>query len=161
MMKERRRTVTIKRKVGRGKKKTKKKGGSPSNDNNDNANDNAHEQNTNCFCVRVFFCNCNRTCWIVWLAILGITMLALIGVYVGICITNNIKNSNATVEGEDATSLTQDKVEPPLNTSLPENVVPTTDPLPEEYQVTRRSDIQAELVRLMENDNDDQGPESQ
>jgi hypothetical protein len=95
--------------------------------------------------------------------------LALIGVYVGIRVMENIKKSNVTAEGEDATSLTQDKVAPPINTSLPEIVVPTTDPLLEEYQVARRSDIQAELVRLMENDNDvvqhyktilNQGPDS-
>jgi hypothetical protein len=157
------------RKFDRGKKKTKNKGGSPSNENNDNANDNADKQNTNFFCVHVFFCNCNRNCWIVWLTILGITLLAFIGVYVVIHVTDNINNINTTAEGEDSTSLTQDKVEPPLNNSLTEIVVPTTDPLPEEYQVARRSDIQAELVRLMENNNDvvqhykkilNQGPDS-
>jgi hypothetical protein len=106
-----------------------------------------------CCCTRVLLCGkCHKTGCIVGLTILGLLLMAILGTYLGLC--RRTKNNNyCTLRNVNA---------PP--SSLPETTGPSDLPLfpvpeqpspEEEYPITtRQSDIQAELVRLMESDND-------
>jgi hypothetical protein len=122
---------------------------------NDKSQVNDDDDDKNCCFIRVFCCNWKKKCWLVWFALLSVTLLALVGAYIGVRVRddNNLKEDQLQMEQQQDTHTNpqpQDK----------ENSRPIIDPSPgpsepsmsEEYFVARHADIQAELVRLMGED---------
>jgi hypothetical protein len=97
----------------------------------------------NCCFICILCCNCNQVCWVVWFTLLSVTLLTLIGAYIGVRVRdNNLKKDQLESNSGASNSYPQGTgtYQPIDNTPPPPPPEPS---MPEEYTVARQADIQA------------------